>query len=224
LKSTEKIYIVEGEKDVENLQSLGLTATTNPGGAGKWRTEYNEYLRNRDVVIIPDNDDVGKKHAENIFQNLRGIAKSVKILQLPGLPEKGDVSDWLNAGGTNEELEKLADNTQEYQHLQTSNSDTRRIIKASELGEPKPLQWLILGILPRGVIVILYSDSGEGKSDLTIFWAILIAAGMPFFKWKSVQNNVVYIDFEMGKDELNRRITAFCNGLGIDKIVLSCIN
>ena len=72
--SDETIWIVEGEKDVESLRTLGLTATCNVGGAGKWRSEYNEYFRARKVVIIPDNDEVGRKHAFDVANHLRGIA------------------------------------------------------------------------------------------------------------------------------------------------------
>jgi hypothetical protein len=102
------VFIVEGEKDADRLAALGLVATTNPGGAGKWRPEYNEPLRGRRVVILPDNDDQGRTHTQNVAQSLYGIAAEVRILGLPRLPPKGDVSDWLDAGGTPEELERLA--------------------------------------------------------------------------------------------------------------------
>jgi len=101
------VYVVEGEKDADRLASLGLVATTNAMGAGKWRAEYSESLRGRHVVILPDNDDPGRKHAEGVAASLGGIAASIKVLPLPGLPPKGDVSDWLDAGGTVDDLDKL---------------------------------------------------------------------------------------------------------------------
>jgi hypothetical protein len=104
------VFIPEGEKDVENLRALGLVATTNPMGANnKWRCEYNEALRGRPVVILPDNDDPGREHALDVARNLAGVAASVKLLELPGLPFGGDVSDWLVAGGTAAELVRLAE-------------------------------------------------------------------------------------------------------------------
>ena len=103
------VYVVEGEKDVEMLRGLGEVATTNPGGAGKWRPEYTGALCGRNVVILPDNDDVGRKHGEHVAGALVGAAASVKIVNLPGLPEKGDVSDWIAAGGTVAELRSLAE-------------------------------------------------------------------------------------------------------------------
>jgi 5S rRNA maturation endonuclease (ribonuclease M5) len=105
----EPVYIVEGEKDADRLKSLGLITTTNVGGAGKWREEYSEYLRGRHTVIIPDNDAAGRKHAELVAQSLRNVAASVKVVPLPNLSEKGDFSDWLEAGGTVEQLHELVE-------------------------------------------------------------------------------------------------------------------
>ncbi len=107
-RSDELVFIVEGEKDADNLARLGLLATTNAGGANTWREEYAESLRGRDVVIIPDNDDAGRKHAARVAHSLQKIAARVKILELPNLPPKGDVSDWLQAGGNKDALLELA--------------------------------------------------------------------------------------------------------------------
>jgi len=101
------IFIVEGEKDADNLVKMGFTATTNSGGAGKWTEEHSKWLVGADVVILPDNDEPGRKHAEQVADSLKGIAKSIRIVQLPGLPPKGDVSDWIEAGGTALELQYL---------------------------------------------------------------------------------------------------------------------
>lgn len=79
-------------------------ATTNAGGAGKWRDEYGEYLRGRSVVVLPDNDEPGREHAAKVARSLQGVAAGVRVLELPNLPPKGDVSDWLDAGGLVDEL------------------------------------------------------------------------------------------------------------------------
>ena len=110
-----RVYVPEGEKDCEALRGVGLLGTTNAGGAGKWRPEYSESLRGRDVVMLPDNDDSGLAHAENVARSLHGVARSVKVLELRNLPEKGDVSDWLDSGHTAEELQALADAAPEWQ-------------------------------------------------------------------------------------------------------------
>ena len=108
-------FLLEGEKDVDRLSSLQLTATTAPMGAGKWRKDYNEFFRNRHVVILPDNDKQGRDHAHKVAQDLVDIAEEVKIIKLPGLPEKGDVSDWLDSGGTRAELLSLVEQTPSFQ-------------------------------------------------------------------------------------------------------------
>lgn len=114
IKAGEIIFIPEGEKDCDNLAALDLTATTNAMGAGNWQDSYNKYFAGAKVVILPDNDVPGRKHAERVANSLTGVAESVKVLELPGLPEKGDVTDWLEAGGTKEELLRLAEEALEW--------------------------------------------------------------------------------------------------------------
>jgi hypothetical protein len=70
-----QIFIVEGEKDVLSLNKMGIIATTNAGGAGKWRPEYSEYLRGADVILIPDNDDAGWAHVNDVGAAFTGIAE-----------------------------------------------------------------------------------------------------------------------------------------------------
>ena len=60
-----EVWIVEGEKDADRLASLGFIATTNAGGAGKWRSEFSDLLRGRHVVVLPDNDETGRRHGED---------------------------------------------------------------------------------------------------------------------------------------------------------------
>lgn len=112
------VFLVEGEKQVEYLVSLGLLATCNPQGAGKWQDEFVESLRGRDVIIVPDNDPitekdgkvhcVGMEHAESVADSLTGKATSVHVLMLPGADEKWGLDDWLQKGGHDlDELEEL---------------------------------------------------------------------------------------------------------------------
>jgi putative DNA primase/helicase len=114
MESDDTIYVVEGEKDADRLNTLGLTATTCPMGAKKWRDSYSESLHDARVVILPDADQAGRDHAAQVAQSLHGRAASVKVLQLPGLPDKGDVSDWLGSGGTDTELVRMAQEVPEW--------------------------------------------------------------------------------------------------------------
>lgn len=106
--STEPILVVEGEKHCDKLKEFGFIPTCNVGGASqKWPASYAKCLKGRDVVILPDNDDPGRAHARKVSKSLEGHARSVNVLILDGLPEKGDVLDWLAMGNTGEELRKL---------------------------------------------------------------------------------------------------------------------
>jgi hypothetical protein len=108
------VFLVEGEKDVDRLYEQGAIATTSPGGASlgksksKWLPEYNNFLAGRRVVALPDNDEAGRAHMEAAARSLAGKAAEIRILELPGLAEHGDVSDWLDSGGTLDELQRLA--------------------------------------------------------------------------------------------------------------------
>lgn len=106
-ESGSTIYIAEGEKDADNVALLGLNATTNSSGAGKWRDEFSVHLAGHDVVVLCDQDDAGREHARKVVRSVHGIARSVKVIEFLDLPEKGDVSDWLEAGHTKAELLEL---------------------------------------------------------------------------------------------------------------------
>ena len=107
LKSTGTVFIVGGEKDVETLRKYELTATTNDNGEGNWRPEFNQYLKDRDVVILEDNDTQGQKHGQVISKSLEGIANSIKIIKFPELDASGDVTDYLSSHTIEEFHEKL---------------------------------------------------------------------------------------------------------------------
>ena len=102
------VFVCEGEKDVDRLCELRLTATACPLGAKKWRRSYNDFLRDRNVCILPDLDGPGREHAAQVQNELHGTAASVAVLELPGMPQGGkDVSDWLDNGGTKGRLLEL---------------------------------------------------------------------------------------------------------------------
>jgi hypothetical protein len=115
-KPDEPVFIVEGEKDVHTLEDeAGLVATTFQGGAMKaareFRPEYTEPFRGRDVVLIPDNDPAGDQDVRVKAAALSGVARRIRIVRLPDLPPKSDVTDWILAGHTIEELMSLVERT-----------------------------------------------------------------------------------------------------------------
>lgn len=101
------VVYTEGEKDADAVAALGIPATTVAMGAGKWRGEYDAVFRGRRVVIVPDNDPPGLRGAEAVARRLQAAGARVALLALPGLPVKGDASDWIAAGGTADALRAL---------------------------------------------------------------------------------------------------------------------
>ena len=212
-RPTELIYIVEGEKCANALEDLGVLATTNSGGAGNWKPELNKHFAGRDVVILPDNDDAGKTHARKVVDQLLGTAASIKVVDLPGLDNKGDVFDWFAAGKTPEELKLLVDNSEVIKDplpnvKQKTPKDvflTLSIDQLFALPEPK---LLIDDMITENSFSIIYGAPGAGKSFVALDMGLSIAAGMPWQNKPVKQGSVLYIAGE-GDGGLKRRVQAF---------------
>lgn len=103
------IFICEGEKDADSVDGIGLVSTCNPGGCGKWTPELNKWFKGFDnVYILQDNDRIGKWHSIQVAEQILKLVKTVKIVRIPGLQKKGDVSDFIKSGGTREQLLQFA--------------------------------------------------------------------------------------------------------------------
>ncbi len=111
LLNAETVYLPEGEKDVHTLEAWGLTASCNPGGSGSSQLyqTWGRYFEGRHVIILPDDDATGRKHAAAVAAALLGVAASLRFVELPGLPESGDITDWQQAGGTFGRFGELTD-------------------------------------------------------------------------------------------------------------------
>jgi hypothetical protein len=101
------VLIAEGERKVDALMALGWFATCNSGGAEKFSRGFVQYFGDRDVVLLPDNDAAGRRHVRQVAAILEPVAASIRILELSGLPPKGDIINWLEAGGTADQLREL---------------------------------------------------------------------------------------------------------------------
>lgn len=99
-----QVLVLEGEKDVETARSLGFVGTCNPGGAGKWRPEFVDKLAGKEIIIIPDADEPGRKHGQQVAVSLAGKVQSLKLTELSGAK---DLSEWVELGGTREQLLQL---------------------------------------------------------------------------------------------------------------------
>jgi hypothetical protein len=185
------VYIVEGEKDADALAKLGLVATTNPCGAGQWKKldapTVQKALGGKSVVVIADNDPPGREHAQDVAQRLQGIAAAVRVLALPGLPLKGDVSDWIAAGGTPEQLHQLAEAAAPPDAGPRIDSGASPSVNGHAAPSPPPpasgqarlvavplaevrrekKRWLWYPWLPESAATLIDGDPGLGKSTIT---------------------------------------------------------
>lgn len=167
----EPVFVVEGEKDADRLLDLGLLATTSPMGAGKWKEEYATFLADRGTIyVIPDNDSPGEKHAKDVADTL----PQAKIVRLPAIPIKGDVSDWLDAGGTSAGLLKLAEQPNENGHKKS-----RLLLRRGGdllAKEFPPVKWVVPGLIPAGTM--LFGGAPKmGKSWACLGLCISVATG-----------------------------------------------
>jgi putative DNA primase/helicase len=176
--SGRRVFIVEGEKDADRIGKLGFVATTNAGGAGKWKPELSEALKNRHVIVLPDNDEPGRRHAELVGRSLRGVAASIRVLTLPNLPPRGDVSDWLDAGGTRDELKRLAKATPEWTPLAVSDeTKPGPVLISLDSVRAEVVDWLWRDRVPFGKLTLLDGDPGLGKSTLALEIAARVTRG-----------------------------------------------
>jgi AAA domain/Toprim-like len=212
--SAKQVMIVEGEKDVESARTLGLTATCNSSGAGKWRDEYSHCLQGKDVVIIADGDEPGRKHAQQIAASILGKASSIKLLELPGAK---DLTEWIERGGNSSQLVELFRQTPEKNTASNQEVSTSRlrVVSAVELlSLDIHLRELILApFLPTQGLVMLYSKRGVGKTYISLGIAVAVASGGEFLGWKApVARKVLYIDGEMPSKSLQERLASVIAG------------
>ena len=207
-----RVFIVEGEKDADNLAELGYTATTNPMGAGKWREAFSAYFENADVVILPDNDEPGRSHAEQVAASLVAKKATVKVVGLPNLPEKGDVSDWLDAGGDLDTLEKLIGQTPRWtgDAMQAAHRTRWRL---DELFENDNIMRPPPAIVPRlawaSRSTLLAAREKAGKSTLTGYLTACVSNGSSFLGEPCAKGGVLLIGLEEFIGDAARRLRHF---------------
>jgi len=203
----ELVVIVEGEKAADALIALDIVATTNAGGAGNWQPALAPYFKGKDVVIMPDNDPAGQKHGEKVVEALRDVAASLRVCNLPGLPEKGDVVDWLAAGrrGYDEVIGEARDAAALGPAPVTTNY---RFIGPRGLLDREPSQMLVPGLIPEASLSLIYGQPGQYKSFLALDLALTISRGTQFNGTRLRQGSFVYVAGE-GLGGMGKRIAAW---------------
>lgn len=182
------VYVTEGEKDVHAIERAGHVATTNPGGAGKWRTDYNQYFTGAHVVVVADRDKAGRDHAHQVAEALEPLAADVRIVE----PTQGkDVYDHLAAGLT---VDQLVDPN-------TIDDDGLPFIDWAEFWNREHLgeEWLIPDVFALGRGHALYAAHKQGKSLFVLCRCAELAATRP-------DVDVIYLDYEMSDADLRERL------------------
>jgi putative DNA primase/helicase len=156
------VYVVEGEKDADRLVALGLVATTNPMGAGKWRDEYAHYFAGADVVVIADRDKPGIAHARKVATSLRPVASAVALR----VPPDGvnDVSDLLDSALDLSTLEPLPE-------ADEAPAESYSLTRFSSV-EPRAVRW---AWRDRIALAKLTALSGRPKIGKGLLYSHLIA-------------------------------------------------
>ena len=205
------IYVVEGEKDVDTLAELGLLATTGPNGS--WPDDLSPF-KGRKVFVIPDNDLVGRKKADEIIAKLEGVT-TVKRVDLPGLPEKGDVTDWLAAGNTVAALHDLSQKAPPVAANQNSPSWPGLIASGDFVRGFVPPDYHIDGIVQAGFVYSVTASSGTGKTAILLLITALTALGDPLGDREVRKGRAIYFAGENPNDVTMRWI-AQSHHMGFD--------
>ncbi|RJG51796.1 hypothetical protein D0Z70_22460 [Sphingobium terrigena] len=206
------IYLVEGERKADKLASWGCVATAVAFGANGWQRGYAAALAGRTVIILPDNDDVGRDFAQKASGDLEAAGATVHILDLPGLPPKGDIMDWQ---GTPEEFRSI---------IRAAFSRPKPAADALP-GESGPEQWdgntppprrfIAKDWIVRGSAGLLGGQDGVGKSLLAQQMATCAASGLPFLGIEIEHVKAIYITCEDSSDEMHLRQESINAALGI---------
>lgn len=220
--AAQQVWIVEGEKDADNLVALGFEATCNVGGAGKWLDSYSETMESKDVVICGDNDDPGRKHVELVFNSISAVAKSVRILKLP-VPFK-DASDYIESFKETSEARSALQDLVSAAHptvkghnmpvysIGELEDDYRRFVRsmgvnAFSLGKWLPTLGINLRPLVPGELVFFIGDTGTGK---TMILSQIARAAMPL--------PTIFFEMELPKEMMFERYASMLSRMTGDEI------
>lgn len=193
------IHVAEGEKCVHALLNVipeGDEATTNPGGAGRWRPEYGNWIEGANVIVYADSDDVGREHARDVRENLLEHGCNVTIVEAPpGRLKNGnpihDIADHIEAGLT---LDLLLETTPDSAAMRSRTAvDINDVLTRPDY----EFEFVIPGVLARSERLLLVGYEGSGKSLLARQIAMSVAAGVhPFTLVPIPAMRVLYIDAE----------------------------
>jgi RecA-family ATPase len=220
------VFVCEGEKDADRLAALGHSATTV--AHGKWTQECITPLAGRDVIILQDNDEAGRKRALEAAQQLHETAKTLRICLLPDLPPKGDVSDWLAADFRHaDKLVEICLAAPPWTAGQEAPEVTPAAEEAPIKGiaappvllpfvdmagwdnEPVPERlWAVHDRIPLRQPTLFSGEGSAGKSIITLQLCAAHVLGRDWLQTLPEPGPAIYLGAEDEVDELHRRLAA----------------
>lgn len=230
------VLVVEGEQAVLAAERLGFVATTAPMGAGAWVKDgadphdYAAPLRGAAAVLLPDNDEPGRRHMHDVGRVLSSVATSVRVLELPGLPPKGDIADFEADGGSAMRLAALLEEArpfEEWRQSMTLGAATETDPPAPEEGElplPKLLSdvsgsiditWTVEELLVAREPAWIGGVDGALKSTFVLHIACAVAGGYRVAgRFQATRGPVLVISGEDPEEIIRNRVEALCRGHG----------
>lgn len=209
IKAGYPVFVVEGEKKVDMLRALGVPATCNHGGAGKFPDELVKHFSGADLILMGDNDEAGGKHVQLVGRRLEDTARRLRVLEIPGLPPKGGVDDWLPAGGSAEKLYDLVDE-RAMPFVGEPFESRFGAVQWLDLDAPgQSYEYLIKGLLTRNEVSMLLGESQSGKSFIAIDLAMSVARGRDWFNLRCQRGGVIYQAGESATGVRRRRLPAY---------------
>ncbi len=230
----EIFFLVEGEKDVDNLKKAGMVAVSLPDGSqSKWESVYDDTFRDKQVIILPDNDEPGKKYARMCAEKIYAVAAGIKLLDLvkvwPDMPPKADVSDLIMRFDQSEAINmvvKLANETDPWEP--PAEEPKKPILMPMSSVEARKAEYLLNPYLPRGMLAIMGGVSGAGKTYLVLSWISSITNGvrLPFQDWTSPAPPSGYVYYFTQENDPNTVIRPRLDLLGanLDKVLIQASN
>lgn len=189
------VIVTEGEKDSDRVMASKLfekredwrIASTcsfagawKPGQQAKWLPSYNPYFAGKMVTVLADNDPNGEAYATHVAAAVFPYAYRVAIVRLPGLPEHGDVSDWLDAGHTTAEFEAEISKAPAWKpSAEPEHAYDQDAVEFA--GESlATVDWLVEDLVPRGGAGIVAGVPKATKSLGAVDLCMSLACGVPW--------------------------------------------
>ncbi len=214
LRPMPTIYLVEGERKADKLASWGLFATSCAFGCKGWRKSYAEDLAGCSIIILPDNDDEGRAFAERAAKDIEACRGTAHIIELPGLPPKGDIIDW---SGSADELRVIVDQALNPPVKTFPVADLTVWDGKTPLAKP----FLMPGFVPSRELTLATGAGGANKSTFGQQLATCVAAGCPMLGVDVMRGRALYVTAEDDEDRLHWMQAHICKALGVGMASLS---